>query len=66
VRIEACPEDIPALRDALGAVAEDAEVEADAGLPRGSLVVHTELGHVDARLAPQLARLAEALREALR
>jgi flagellar biosynthesis/type III secretory pathway protein FliH len=29
-------------------------------------MVHTELGRVDARLAPQLSRLAEALREVLR
>lgn len=66
VRIEASPDDVSALRDALGAVGRIADVQADASLERGSLVVHTELGHVDARLTPQLRRLAEALQEAMR
>jgi flagellar assembly protein FliH/type III secretion protein L len=65
VRIDACPDDVSALRDALGAIGQIADVKPDGALARGSLVVHTDLGHVDARLAPQLARLAEALREAL-
>lgn len=63
VRIDASPDDVPALAEAVGAAAE---VQADANLERGSLIVHTDLGRVDARLAPQLARLAPALREALR
>jgi flagellar biosynthesis/type III secretory pathway protein FliH len=29
-------------------------------------VIHTDLGRVDARLEPQLTRLATALREALK
>jgi flagellar assembly protein FliH/type III secretion protein L len=67
LRIEACPDDLPALEAMLASLgASVATVEASADLARGSLVVHTELGRVDARLAPQLARLAPALREALR
>jgi flagellar biosynthesis/type III secretory pathway protein FliH len=41
------------------------DIVSDETLPRGSLVVQTELGTVDARLRPQLERLAAALREAL-
>jgi flagellar biosynthesis/type III secretory pathway protein FliH len=41
-------------------------VNADATLTRGSLVVHTDLGTIDAQLRPQLDRLAKALREAMR
>jgi flagellar assembly protein FliH/type III secretion protein L len=66
VRIEASPDDVSALGDALAALGPIAEVEPDPGLRRGSLVVHTDLGRVDARLEPQLARLANALREALK
>lgn len=66
VRIDACPEDVGPLQEALGAIGQSADVQPDLTLRRGSLVVHTDLGHVDARLEPQLARLAEALREALR
>jgi hypothetical protein len=33
---------------------------------RGSLVIDTDLGVLDARLAPQLDRLTETLREVLR
>lgn len=66
VRIDASPEDVDALRQALQALGHDADVQPDAELPRGSLVVHTDLGSIDARLRPQLARLAAALREAMR
>lgn len=66
VRIDACPEDVDALRQALAAVGHEADVQADRELARGSLVVHTDLGSIDARLRPQLARLAAALREAMR
>ena len=67
LRIEACPDDVAALNDLLAALGEGvATVEANPELSRGSLVVHTELGRVDARLTPQLSRLAEALREVLR
>lgn len=65
VRIDACPEDVAALSEALGAIGQSADIQPDPTLRRGSLVVHTDLGRVDARLEPQLARLAVALREAL-
>lgn len=65
VRIDASPEDVAALREALGVLGQSAEVHEDPTLGRGSLVVHTDLGKIDARIEPQLARLATALREAL-
>jgi type III secretion protein L len=67
MRIEACGEDVAALEQVLAALGEGvATIEVSPDLARGSLMVHTELGRVDARLAPQLSRLAEALREVLR
>jgi type III secretion protein L len=67
MRVEASPDDVAVLRELLASLGDGvATVDATPELARGSLVVHTELGRVDARLAPQLARLAEALREALR
>ena len=67
MRIEASPEDVPALETILADLGQGiAAVEPASELARGSLVVHTELGRIDARLGPQLTRLAEALREALR
>lgn len=66
VRIDASPEDVDALVRALGDIGQSADIQPDPALQRGSLIVHTNLGRVDARLAPQLARLAAALREALR
>lgn len=67
VRVEASAEDVPVLVDLLASLGEGvATVEPSHELARGSLVVHTELGRVDARLAPQLSRLAEALREVLK
>lgn len=67
LRIEACAEDVPVLEEMVSALgAHVARVEASSDLARGSLVVHTELGRIDARLAPQLSRLAGALRTALR
>lgn len=66
VRLEACPDDVPALGELLEAIAPIvAEIEANPELGRGSLVLHTELGEVDGRLSPQLERLAAALRQAL-
>ena len=65
LRLDANPEDAEPLRAALGELAIAAEVTVDAALARGSLVLHTELGDVDARLTPQLDRLAEVLREAM-
>ena len=67
LRIEACPADVPVLGELVASLGEGvATIEPSSELARGSLVVHTELGRVDARLAPQLSRLAGALREALR
>ena len=42
------------------------EVRADETLARGALRLHTDVGIIDAQLAPRLERLAEALRDALR
>jgi type III secretion protein L len=67
MRIEAAAGDVAALEEVLATLGEGvATIEVSPELARGSLVVHTELGRVDARLAPQLGRLAEALREVLR
>lgn len=67
LRIEANPDDVPTLTEALGVLgAHAAEVLGNAELGRGSLIVQTELGRLDARLEPQLMRLADALKEALR
>ena len=67
MRIEASPADVPALQKLLGDLGDVvASIEPNVELARGSLIVHTELGRIDARLGPQLSRLAEALREALR
>jgi type III secretion protein L len=67
VRIEACAEDVPTLQTLVAQLGLDvAETAGAPELRRGSLVVHTDLGRVDARLEPQLTRLADALREALR
>jgi flagellar biosynthesis/type III secretory pathway protein FliH len=62
IRIDANPADAETLVAVLGQLGHVAEVSADDSLGRGDLVVHTELGGVDARLRPQLARLAEVLR----
>src|SRR5262249_46191878 len=58
IRIEACDEDIAALSEILASVNHVAEIHANPSLRRGSLVVHTDLGRVDARLEVQLARLS--------
>lgn len=63
VRIDASPADVEPLRAILGELGQIADVQADDSLGRGSLVVHTELGRVDARLTPQLERLAEVLKK---
>jgi flagellar biosynthesis/type III secretory pathway protein FliH len=64
-RIEAHPADAAALAAQLGDLGGDIVIEPNEELSRGSLVVHTDLGKLDARLTPQLQRLAVALREAL-
>jgi flagellar biosynthesis/type III secretory pathway protein FliH len=67
IRIEASPADIPELEAMLNTHDDMplATLEAVPELTRGSIIVRTELGDVDARLAPQLERLAEALAETL-
>ncbi|MGH7435977.1 MAG: FliH/SctL family protein [Polyangiaceae bacterium] len=64
--IESHPEDAGALRDYLASARFDLEVvevrETEA-LARGELRLHTDIGIVDARLAPRLNRLAAALRD---
>lgn len=67
--IEVCPLDEPALRtnlDRLELSPACLEVKPNPELPRGSLSLHTDLGTLDARLNPQLERLAAALRDVLR
>lgn len=67
--IHASPEDAEVLRRHLGSAGLDpasAEIRADPALARGSLRLHTDVGTIDAQLAPRLERLAEALRDALR
>jgi type III secretion protein L len=66
IRIDANAADIAALETMLADVGVSADVASDETLGRGSLVVHTDLGRIDARLEPQLTRLSAALKEALR
>lgn len=68
VEVHANPDDVPLLRRATSAFDPDGRVHsviADESLARGDLRLNTELGMIDARLGPELARLAERLREAL-
>lgn len=65
--LDAHPEDGAALREQLGeGVLAAFTIRENPELSRGSLLVHTDVGSLDARLSVQLARLAETLREALR
>jgi flagellar biosynthesis/type III secretory pathway protein FliH len=67
--IRAHPLDADELRGHLSTAGLDAttvEVQNDETLLRGELKLHTDLGIIDAKLAPRLARLADALRDALR
>jgi flagellar biosynthesis/type III secretory pathway protein FliH len=64
--IEANPIDVEALREHTASLGESITIEPNADLARGALVLHTDLGTLDARLTPQLERLARALRDALR
>ncbi|HEX7664650.1 MAG TPA: FliH/SctL family protein [Polyangiaceae bacterium] len=63
---EANPLDVEALRVETAFLGDAVAIEPNTELARGSLVLHTDLGTVDGRLTPQLERLAEALRDALR
>lgn len=65
VRIDVSPDDVEGLRQALEPVLPSVTLHVEPSLGRGSLVVHTDLGRLDAQLRPQLERLAEALREVL-
>jgi len=68
VTIEAHPEDAPVLRANLGALPVDptvVEVVASSDRARGSVRVCSDLGTLDADMAPQLDRLVEALRREL-
>jgi flagellar biosynthesis/type III secretory pathway protein FliH len=66
--VEAHPVDAEALRRHLSAAGLDVQsvdVRESEALARGELLLHTDLGTIDAKLAPRLDRLAEALRDAL-
>jgi flagellar biosynthesis/type III secretory pathway protein FliH len=68
IAIDAHPLDASALRGHLGAVGLDwqsVEVREDEALARGELRLQTDVGTIDAKLAPRLERLAAALRDAL-
>jgi len=67
--IEAHPSDVPALEVALGTLAPHAEtvrVVPIASRPPSSLKIVTDVGVLDADLSPQLERLTQKLREALK
>ncbi|HTQ45232.1 MAG TPA: FliH/SctL family protein [Polyangiaceae bacterium] len=66
--IDAHPTDARALRDHLADAGLDPQafdVREDESLARGALRLHTDVGVIDAQLAPRLERLAAALRDAL-
>jgi flagellar biosynthesis/type III secretory pathway protein FliH len=68
IAIEAHPLDAGALLEHLGGVgfgAESVEVRPNEALARGELRLQTDVGTIDAQLAPRLERLAAALRDAL-
>jgi flagellar assembly protein FliH len=67
--IEAHPLDADELRERLtsnGLDLDAIDVRSDAALARGELRLHTDLGTIDARLAPRFERLAAALRDAIK
>jgi flagellar biosynthesis/type III secretory pathway protein FliH len=67
--LEAHPLDAEALRRHLttaGLDVQSVDVREDEALARGALRLHTDVGIIDAQLAPRLERLADALRDALR
>jgi flagellar biosynthesis/type III secretory pathway protein FliH len=66
--LRAHPEDAPLLERSLAELGLDqatASVVADASRSRGNLRIQTEIGVLDAELAPELDRLAAKLRESL-
>jgi flagellar biosynthesis/type III secretory pathway protein FliH len=67
--IDASPLDAEPLRRHLvdaGFDSHAVDIRSDPAMPRGSLRISTNLGTLDARLSPQLERLAAALRDPLR
>jgi flagellar biosynthesis/type III secretory pathway protein FliH len=69
VRIFAHPEDAAAIeraRDSLGLPENAVVILSDAERKRGDLRLETEIGVLDAALAPSLERLAHKLREAMK
>jgi flagellar assembly protein FliH len=70
IELHAHPEDAALLRSGIATAGFDPDgrvhtVVSDESLARGDLRLNTELGMIDARLGPELSRLAERLREAL-
>jgi flagellar biosynthesis/type III secretory pathway protein FliH len=68
ITVVAHPEDAKILEHSLTALGLDpgtAQVRADATRARGNLRIETEIGVLDAELAPQLERLSLKLRESL-
>jgi len=66
VHVSAHPDDVSALQAHLALLTVSvASVTGDATIARGCLRLRTDLGTIDAHLAPQLERLARALRDAL-
>ena len=68
IKLVAHPDDARLLEQSLPALGLDpgtAQVSADANRARGNLRIETEIGVLDAELAPQLERLALKLRESL-
>jgi len=68
VTLVAHPDDVPLLERAFASqeLTPPVLVVVDATRKRGNLRLETELGTLDAELSPQLERLAEKLREALK
>jgi flagellar biosynthesis/type III secretory pathway protein FliH len=69
ISLVAHPDDARILEQALPSLGLDpttAQVRADTTRSRGNLRIETEIGVLDAELAPQLERLALKLRESLR
>ncbi|HET9931992.1 MAG TPA: FliH/SctL family protein [Polyangiaceae bacterium] len=67
IRIVCHPEDAPFLQAALeaGRFSHVSEIRGDSARRRGNLRFETEIGSLDADIAPQLERLADRLHQAL-
>jgi flagellar assembly protein FliH len=67
-KVDAHPSDASVLREQLttaGLDVQSVEIREDPALARGELRLQTDVGTIDARLAPRFERLAAALRDAL-